>query len=271
MQATVPVEVLALDSWLPWLALPRANGRLGKVPSLPRDGVLRPIDCRGAGLSLPEAHALMHRHRAGGLGIVLATGHGLAVLDLDVPITACTQTLLGEVLGYTGRSPGGGTHVWLAGNLPRNRRQAGIEVIGRGFVTVTGDALGERGQALGKLDDVLQRLGDGSPSRLVQSAPLTLSDEAVLGQLYAAKNGARARHLLTIGDWVSAGYHSASEGDLAAVRLLRFWTTDPEQLGRLMEGTALWRPKWTQGGYLARTIERALEMGGPTWAGSRVR
>ncbi|OLV15922.1 hypothetical protein BOO71_0013519 [Deinococcus marmoris] len=48
--------------------------------------------------------------------------------------------------------------MWLTGNLLRNRRQAGIEILGCGFVTVTGEAWG-RGRALGELGAVLGRLG----------------------------------------------------------------------------------------------------------------
>ena len=34
---------------------------------------------------------------------------------------------------------------------------------------------------------------------------------------------------------------------MAAVRMLRFYCTDPEQLRRLMQGTALRRAKWDAG------------------------
>ena len=266
LHATLPAELLALRTWLPWLALPRGNGRTGKVPALPKAGTLRPIDCRGAGVTLEEAHDLARRHGAGGIGIVLAPEMGLAALDLDAPLTLAAQVLLRDIAGYAERSPGGGVHVWLSGSLPRNRRQLGIEMLGSGFVTVTGAALGGRGRTLGTLGTVLEQLDVAPPDSPRAAAPI-LADREVFQRLYTAANGARAQALLENGDWAGAGYPSASEADLAAARMLRFYCSDPEQLRRLMQGTALRRGKWDQGDYLERTIRCALELGGPVWRG----
>ncbi|WP_156039258.1 hypothetical protein [Deinococcus marmoris] len=264
LQAALPAELLELETWLPWLALPRGNGRTGKVPALPKAGTLRPIDCRGAGVTLEAAHDLARRHQAGGIGIVLAPDMGLTVLDLDAPLTLAAQALLRDVAGYAERSPGGGVHVWLGGSVPRNRRHLGIEMLGHGFVTVTGAALSGRGRALGTLGSVPEQLGSAPPDSPRALAP-TLADREVLLRLFAAANGARARALFERGDWAGLGYCSPSEADLAAVRMLRFYCTDPEQLARLMQGTALCRAKWGQGDYLARTIRHALNLGGPVW------
>ncbi|OLV19104.1 DNA primase/helicase, phage-associated [Deinococcus marmoris] len=225
---------------------------------------MRPIDCRGAGVTLAEAHGLARRHGAAGIGIVLASDTGLSVLDLDAPLTLAAQALLRDVTGYAERSPGGGVHLWLGGSLSRNRRQAGIEALGQGFVTVTGAALGGRGRALGTLGSVPEQQGSAPPDSPRAVAP-TLADREVLLRLFAAANGAPARALLENGDWAGLGYCSPSEADMAAVRMLRFYCTDPEQLRRLMEGTALRRLKWEQGDYLARTIRHALALGGPVW------
>lgn len=265
LQVTLPPELVVLATWLPWLALPRANGKTSKAPALPRAGSLRPIDCRGAGLTLPEAHHLARQHSAGGVGVALSPGLGLAALDVDLPLATGAQALLSTLPGYAERSPGGGAHLWLRGSLPRNRRRAGIEVLGHGFVTVTGEVLGGRGRALGTLSAVLERLEVASAPRLPQGEGATLTDCAVLQRLYTAANGPRTRQLLEFGDWAGAGYPTASEGDFAAVRMLRFYCTDPVQLARLMQGTALCRAKWGQGDYLARTIRHALNLGGPVW------
>ncbi|UQN06512.1 hypothetical protein [Deinococcus sp. QL22] len=265
LQATLPTELLELQTWLPWLALPRGNGKISKVPSLPRHGVLRPVDCRGAGLPLAEAHALACGHAAGGVGVVLSGEVGLAALDLDTPLSSAAQAVLAGVPGYAERSPGGGVHLWLRGNVPSNSRRAGIEVLGQGFITATGDGMPARGRDLGDLADVLVRLSTPAMSARSQAVATTLKDAEVLRRLYAAANGDRARRLLEAGDWPGLGYPSPSEGDMAGVRLLRFYTSDAGQIRRLMQGTALRREKWSQGAYLERTIARALELGGPTW------
>lgn len=153
--------------------------------------------------------------------------------------------------------------MWLGGSLPRNRRWAGVEMLGHGFVTVTGAALGGRGRALGTLGPVLEQLGGvprPRPGRLPPSGTARSSSDCTRLPTAPARGPCS-------GDWAGLGYCSPSEADLAAARMLRFYCTDPEQLRRLMEATALRRDKWGCGDYLERTIRRALELGGPVWQG----
>ena len=124
LQATLPAELLALETWLPWLALPRGNGKIGKVPALPRAGTLRPIDCRGAGLTLAEAHDLARRHGGAGIGVVLAPDTGLSVLDLDAPLTLAAQALLRDVAGLRG-ALAGRWRPCVAGRQPAAQSAAG--------------------------------------------------------------------------------------------------------------------------------------------------
>lgn len=265
---TLPGEISTLRTWLPWQAVTRGNGKVGKVPSLPRGGALTPVDWRRVGLSLAEAFELAHRYGADGLGVVLTSEAHLTVLDLDLPLTGVARGVLRNVPGYAERSPGGGVHLWLAGTQPRNRRYQGVELLARGYVTVTGDVLPGRSRGLAMLSQVLARL----PARAdlsraqepVRVEGTHLSDLEVLDRLLSARNGARARQLLVEGNWVDAGYPSASEADFAAARLIRFYTQDAGQIMRILRSSALRRGKWCVP-YLERTIERALELGGPRW------
>ncbi|MBB6017438.1 hypothetical protein ACFP9V_18565 [Deinococcus radiopugnans] len=268
-QGVLPGEVLALETWLPWIGLPRGNGRIGKAPSLPRDGRLRPVDPRGAGLSLNEAHVLGRQHHAAGLGVVLRPDDQLVVADLDVPLGAQARTLL-DLPGYAERSPGGGIHLWTSGALMGNRRLPGVELLAAGYVTVTGEVLPDRGCALAPLDTVLACLPNKavcpvSPAG-VRGAPL--EDGQILPRLFAARNGARAHRLLIEGDWAALGHLSASEADLAAARMLRFYVQDAEKIIRILRSTALAREKWDHADYLERTVRRALDLGGPVWRNS---
>lgn len=265
--ATLPPEVLALSRWLPWMPLPRPGGGTGKVPSLPRRGRLAPVDWRHEGLPWPESLRLAQEHRAGGVGVVLGPGDALTVLDVDGPLDPARQAVLRRLPGYAEVSPSGtGVHLWLAGGLPSSRRRRGAELLACGFVTVTAAPLPGRGRGLGQLAQALEAFGFGplddrqrAPDRA--SVARTSSDEEVLAALYAARNGARARRLLD-GDW--GDYASPSEADFAASRVLRSYTGDAEQIGRLLRASGLNRPKFDQPGYLTRTIARALALGGPT-------
>ncbi|CAM4358169.1 hypothetical protein [Deinococcus marmoris] len=269
LEVTLPGEVLALPHWLPWVALPRDNGGLGKAPALPRAGRLAPVDCRGGGMPWQEALELARGHRAGGVGVGLPPSAGLVALDLDGPLTPERAERLERIDGYAETSPSGqGVHVWLRGTLPRSRREHHVEWLAQGFVTVTGRALKGRGRHLGHLEKAEAVLGTGNVPRQTQDTStqgrrgLTVTDQEVLGCLRRARNGDRAMGLL-FGSWEALGYASQSEADFAAARLLRFYTRDPAQIERLLRASALDRPKYNISNYLQRTITRALDLGGP--------
>ncbi|MBB5233185.1 phage NrS-1 polymerase family protein [Deinococcus budaensis] len=190
------------------------------------------------------------------------------MLDLDHPLSNQGRALLADIGSYAERSPSGlGVHVWLRGDVTRNRRVPGVEVLGTGFVTVTGSALPDRSRSLDAVHPFLTAPLTERRPEVLEGADLQLDDQRVLDLLTRARNGPRARRLLA-GDWEAGGYPSQSEADLAAVRMLRFYTQDVAQLERLMRASGLSRQKWGRGGYLPRTIQRALELGGPVW-GSR--
>jgi hypothetical protein len=93
-----------------------------------------------------------------------------------------------------------------------------------------------------------------------------MPDEEVLERLYASASGEKARRLLERGD--ITGYRSESEADLAAANLLVFYTQDPAQVVRLLQGSALSREKYARGDYLARTVQRALDGKAERYSGS---
>jgi hypothetical protein len=98
-----------------------------------------------------------------------------------------------------------------------------------------------------------------------------LSDEDILELCRRAKNAPKFERLYDQGD-ISEYEGDDSRADQALVRIMAFYTQDPEQLDRLFRGSALYRPeKW--GGrwdYRRRTINKALSglretYGGVVW------
>lgn len=270
LRAQFPADLRQAAIWLPWMAVPRAGGRTGKCPALPVEGRLRPVDWRRGGLELESALDLAEEFGAPGIGLVLRPAQPWTCLDFDgdVPPWALTlRTLLGDA-GYAERSPGGtGVHLWLPIGGVGNRRLPGIDVIGWGFVTCTGVTWPAPSNpvVLPALPAGLSPgLTSGAVMDAVRSPPLT--DEAVLRRLRRARNGRRAQALLA-GDW--AGYPTRSEADLALIRMLRWWTQDRAQILRLLRASGLRRDKWDNAGYLERTLNRALALGGPVWSGGR--
>lgn len=257
----IPAALQAIPAWLPWMPVARPGGRTGKAPAMPVEGRLRPVDYRRGGLELATAIDLAEEYGASGIGLVLMPDAPWICLDVDgeVPDWVDTlRTLLGTSV-YAETSPSGaGVHLWLPFAGALNRHLPGLDLINWGFVTFTG-AVWPAPAAKASAPALLNPATGKSPDR-------ALTDDQVVRRLCRARNGARAGALLG-GDWT--GYPTRSEADFALVRMLRWWTQDRDQILRLMRGSGLRREKWTEHGYLERTVDRALNLGGPVWQGGR--
>lgn len=259
-------DVARACRFLPWIARPRASGGTAKIPTALRNGVLRPVDWRGAGGTMQEAFALAAEHGADGVGLVLTAQSGVVILDVDRP-DSVTLSLVDCLDGYAEWSPSGaGVHVWLAGQMAATRRHRTAEFLASGFVTVTGNPLPGRTRCLGKLTDALSLFDvhRGTVAGVVAPPRLWMSDQQVIHRMLRARNAPKVQALLS-GD--NAGYPSVSEADFALARLFAFYSEDVQQIVRLMFGSARLRGKWLEGVYVRRTAERAVALGGPKWTG----
>jgi primase-polymerase (primpol)-like protein len=173
-----------------------------------------------------------------------------------------------DLEGYTERSVSGlGLHVLVRGQLSGHRRKVpGLELIDRGFVALTGDRIPGTRPDVPDRQDALNRLyecqfGQHVGQLSVSTVP-SIGDAAVVDRLLAARNGHRVRALLI--DGCVIGYATSSEADFALARLIGWATDDPEQVARVMSTSPLCRPeRWSRGGYLQRTVSRALALGYP--------
>jgi primase-polymerase (primpol)-like protein len=273
----LPAELRALDRFLVFSRRPRSGGhRVGKVPMQVLGGRMYATSAANPAAWL-EFEAALDYLRAGlgdGLGLALGPDLGLVAVDLDGVITdgridPAAQTLIRRLDGYCEASvSGSGLHVLVRGVLPGPRRRgAGVEFIDRGYLTVTGHAwpsgqttVPERQM---QLTGLYHELFPPSPPVASGHVP-SRSDDEVVAALLTARNGDRVRRLLVYGE-TSNGYSSPSEKDFAAVRMIGFFTDDPDQVIRILLNSALHRPeRWQQGNYLIRTVERALALGYPT-------
>ncbi len=150
-----------------------------------------------------------------------------------------------------------------------------MEILNRGFVTVTGQALhiplGWADQSR-ELATWYAERGSGRPKapRARESRPTPVrnssSSEGPLRRAFAARNGDRFSAL-----WRGelCGYPSTSEGDLALVMCLMYWLGDPAtdaDVDHLFQQSGRMRPKWlapstaTGGSYRDRTLQRARQL-----------
>ncbi len=262
---------------MPWRSRLRSSGRLGKVPQAFQGTELyphNPLDPE-AWMTLGEAHQGVASGRADGVGVVLTPDLGWFALDVDHcrgsdgRLAPTAQALLDALPNtYAEVSPSGtGVHLLLPGRVPVGRYR-GFELIERGYLTVTGQAL----QAMGNVPDDVRALarwqvtgpqGTGRPSTR-SATPRRLSrphpeDDALIDRAMQARNGALFSELWAGG---LAGYPSRSEGDLAFALLLLYWVgdADVDRADRLFRKSGRARDRWdlpAHDPYSQRTWTRA--------------
>jgi primase-polymerase (primpol)-like protein len=153
------------DRWLPW----KPAGR-HKIP-LGRNG--QPCDPAIADNWLPYQEARQVSRILGDSGPRIGyalPGSGIVALDWDRVVDGCTgeidsqvHAMIEDFQSYAELSPGGrGVHIYVAADLAiGNRRVAGLELVTKGFITVTGHPI--RRGAIGAGGDPLQRIIDALP------------------------------------------------------------------------------------------------------------
>ncbi len=220
-------------------------------------------------------------------------------VNADGSIAPWAHEILVKLPTYAEVSPSGcGIKMWAkAPTLPcgKNRRDfpvpgAGVEMYSRArYFTVTGSRLPDTPREVSDCSEAVaelyQRLLEDDKSKRTKSACVTaggahrnggttasvagtpppteegdlLDDDRLLDVAQRAKNGPKFSRLYS-GDWKGVGYGSQSEGDLALLSMLAFYTgpDDPARLERLFRRSGLMRDKATRDDYLPRTIAAAL-------------
>lgn len=267
--------------YLPWRATPRHNGTIGKVPLNQVD----PLDSR-AWQSWDAAWAAVQAGQASGVGLAITPALQLTAIDLDAcldemgEITPPAQAVLDTFPGaYIERSPSGrGLHMLVRGVCPPGwRRQAGMELIDRGFLTVTG--LGHNFPHTRLPYDAgalaawhAWSAPQTSAGMWAPRVPPMFSPGSWFARACAARNGAKFRALW---DGHLADCPTASEGDLQLLLLIIYWcpsASDSDLLSALLSSGRK-RPKVLSERYLERTLiaVRRLQRAAPdtvsTWPG----
>lgn len=266
--------------YLPWRARPRAGGGLSKVPHGLQDGRWQPVNPLAVAHwhSYSAAQQAVEEGVADGIGLALTPDLGLVALDLDgCLVRGCLTDTAAAVLthfpgAFAERSPSGcGLHVLLRATCPPGwRRQGDVEIIDRGFLTVTGQPWGRAATLPDHTAVLAARHAERTPARKEsrQALPVSvaLGDAALLAKARSARNATRFEALWA-GEATSAA--SPSEGDLALLLLLRYWGgpgTDDAQLDRLFRASGRMRPKWADVGgltpYARRTLQAARRIAG---------
>lgn len=276
---SIPEELRRRNQWVCWRYVNRpGKDKPDKVPFDPRTG--KPASTTDSLTWSPFDEAVAASEEYSGIGFVFSSGDPYAGIDLDHCRDPETGALLPEAAkivagfgGYVEVSPSGtGVHIIVKGKAP-NKKRGGYEAYSSGrFFTITGDAIGEVPTEIPNRQDVLDRFcAKYLPDPTVNEANGTnghgpvLEDEEIIRRCRKAKNAPKFASLYDDGD-ASAHGGDASKADFALIGVLGHYTTDTEQLERLMRRSALARPKWDErrGGQslLRYSITRALSGNG---------
>lgn len=270
----VAEELKRRRQWVAW-RLEERGGRQTKVPYVPHSGR------RASSTDLTTwgafEDALDSLDGYDGIGFVFSSGDPYTGVDLDAcvdPKTGEIEPWAGKIVedldSYTELSPSGrGLHILVRGKVPVPLKLDNIEMYSiERFFTVTGHSLPER-TMIRHRKEALTRLRakyyskpeeNGKANGTYPRPVSVLEDLQVVELCRRAENVDKFERLYDTGD-ISDYDHDASRADQALVSMLAFYTQDPEQLDRLFQSSALYRPeKWgKRPDYRERTIEKALK------------
>jgi hypothetical protein len=289
----IPDELKNIPQWVCWKAVPKANGKIDKIPYDPKTGKAGDSTDPAKWDTFSRAFSAYGNDGGyAGIGFTL-NGSKITGVDFDDCVNPDTGEIEPSVLAdikllntYTEKSPSGkGLRAFLKGKLPpkgrrRENKKIGVtfEVYEMGrFLTVTGHKLeglpGTIEERQVELDDFHKR-HIAAPPKLprpknppINTMGITLEDTELINKARNAKNGAIFDKLFG-GDWT--GYGSQSEADLALCNKLAFWTgKNAEQMDRLFRKSGLCREKWERDDYRNNTIQKAIDDCREVYTGGR--
>jgi len=273
-QVTIPPELVAIDQWLAYQAVPKPNGKINKPPIDAKTG--------RAGSSTNPAtwstYELAATRSPVGAAFVLTADDPYFAVDLDT----CVDPETGEIepsaqdvidrfpiyweVSYSGR----GLRGIGRGVLPGSRCRTGdVEVYDSGrYVVMTGRTLPGH-ETIRSCQSALttwyREVFPPEPDRPIPppsppSSSNSLNLDDLLTKAFGAKNGDKARRLF---DGDISGYPESqndpgfsSEADLALAGYYCFWTQDDGLVAEAMRSSKLYRKKLDRQDYIDRTIQR---------------
>jgi hypothetical protein len=252
---TIPSELCHLDQWVTWRSEPAAKpgGKRRKVLYTP--GTDRKASSTDPATWRPhtEAVAAVERGEAAGIGFVFGDDDPYFGIDLDTCRdidTGAIEPWAAEILArfntYAEISPNGtGVHLIGRGVKPGSdcRKGAQIECYDSArYFTMTGDVLPGY-ERIRNVQRVLtawhHEVWPTAPtiSTMMTAPSLTLNDRDVIDRLTNERNGKAAR--LITGD--ASGHPSPSEARAALAFKACFYSTDAEQVARILITSGLFK------------------------------
>ena len=273
---TIPTEMTILPQWCAY-KLEMVDGRRTKVPYEISTGA-RASSINPTTWTTFSAAQAAYQDIGGydGICFMLSEAAGIVFIDLDHcikddgTIEPWASEIVERFKSYTEKSQSGkGLHILIRGSKPGNKCRTtkyphAVEIYNKARqCCTTGNTL-DGYETIESRQDELDKLyveifGQDKPKDAPKpAAPTGLSDKALIGKAFLARNGDKFKQLWD-GSWL--GYPSQSEADQALMNMLAYWTgKDPAQMERLFSQSGLGkRDKWTdRPDYRKETIEKAI-------------
>lgn len=278
---SIPQELKNIKAWVVW-KLEKKNESETKIP-YQLNGQRASSTDPNTWTSYEEA--LRNCGDFSGLGFVLTKDNPYTVLDLDNcidqngKIKGEAKSLVDTLDSYTEISQSGkGLHIFIKAEKPGNRSKntkKNVELYDdKRFIVMTGNQFEGTPNEIYERQDIFDYIYDSYFP--VEKTTITtefkktdlkpspkMSDEEILSIARKAKNKEKFIALYDKGDIHTFHNGDESSGDMGLCNMLAFYTQDPEQLDRLMRGSALNRDKYDEhekyllgDGY---TVEKAIE------------
>lgn len=270
---TIPALIRNKNQWVAYKTYVH-SGHTMKVMISPVTGICAKSNASETWCSFFNARMYMLKHKLDGLAFVLT--EGITFIDIDHTLNedGSLSNFAKEILNEFPRTyaeyscSGKGVHILCQGKLPfhalKRNDQLGLEMYDtKRFVCITGNLINNRKEILNYAEQVPRvnekYMGKVMELKHVNTYAITQSDDEIIKRILKSKNKEKFT-LLYSGD--ITGYPSQSNADFALVKILSFWTQNPEQIDGLFRSSGLYREKWDRqlgdSTYGRVTIDNAL-------------
>lgn len=243
MFENIPDEMKAYNQWVCWRYDYNEQNRPTKHPISAHDGKFASVNSPLSWADFVLCSTAFSMGACDGIGFVFTASDPFCGIDLDEPKTdqekAQLNDIYNNVISYAELSPSGnGVHIICRAKLKEGgKRRKPVEMYDNlRFFTMTGNVLRSTiNDCQSQVDYLYDMLGRQS-SVIVGTyidKPETRNDESIYILASNAANGAKFLRLWA-GDWqTDYGRQTASEGDMALMNILAFYSQNRTQLKRL--------------------------------------
>lgn len=268
MFKNIPLELQALKSWCVWRFEDVGAMKPTKVPYCAHTNKLCSVSDPNTWSTFPEALAAEATGLYSGIGFIISDADPYCFIDLDQTDKSEfweNQQEISEYFNsYAEISPSGkGLHIIVRGGVPSGRKRNSIEVYSDlRYMTMTGNVY--RNEPIRNYHNEIMSLWESLASKKRNeelypgTEPEEFTDLEILEQAGRAVNGEKFIDLWK-GNWQDY-YQSQSEGDLALVDILAFYSKNKKQISRLFLQSELGqRDKAKRTGYIGYMTDKCFD------------